>query len=138
VEPQGREHVQEGTPAPYAWNSDPPTSGWHDPAAARPGVYLEPLPDTKLVHNLEHGYVIISYHCGDLLQGECDELVGKLEDLFASFAGFKLIVVPRPSLTARIALTAWGWIDTFEEYDEQRIAAFINAHRDKGPEATRE
>ncbi|MBI3287439.1 MAG: DUF3105 domain-containing protein [Chloroflexi bacterium] len=131
-------HVRAGESPPFEWNSDPPTSGWHDPVPARAAVYREPVPDANLVHSLEHGYVIISYNCGDLSQEECDELVRKLEDLFVRFGGFKLIVVPRPTLESRIALTAWGWIDKFDEYDEGRIVAFINARRDKGPEDTPE
>lgn len=135
---QGAEHVQSGQPPPYAWNSDPPTSGWHDPVPARPNVYREPVPDPNLIHSLEHGYVIISYNCGDLAQAECDELISQLEDLFVRFGGFKLIVVPRPTLDTRIALSAWGWLDKFDEYDEERIVAFIDALRDKGPERTPE
>lgn len=64
----GREHVvPEGPPgaqlyrAPHAWNSDPPTSGWHDPAPAPWGVHDTPIHPAVLVHNLEHSGVVVQY-----------------------------------------------------------------------------
>jgi hypothetical protein len=33
-------------------------------------------------------------------------------------------------------LTAWGWLDKLDSFDEKRMTAFINAHRDRGPERT--
>jgi hypothetical protein len=33
-----------------------------------------------------------------------------------------------------VALTAWRWIDTFDEFDEQRIVSFIDEHKNNGPE----
>jgi hypothetical protein len=41
---------------------------------------------------------------------------------------------PDPTVGARIALTAWGRIDTFDEFDEQRITRFIEAYKNRGPE----
>jgi hypothetical protein len=32
-------------------------------------------------------------------------------------------------MKGRIALTAWAYLDAFDEFDEQRILRFINAHR---------
>jgi len=59
---QGRDHVPAGTVRQY--NSNPPTSGPHYAEWEKPGVYNKVLEDGKLVHSLEHGYVIISYNCG--------------------------------------------------------------------------
>jgi hypothetical protein len=39
-----------------------------------------------------------------------------------------VILAPYPNLETRIALTAWGRIDTFEDFDEQRIVRFIDAY----------
>lgn len=62
VEIQSRDHIKVGEVHP-AYNSNPPTSGWHynDPVSA--GIYITEFPDENLIHSLEHGYVIISYNC---------------------------------------------------------------------------
>ena len=54
------DHITEGSRATY--NSAPPTSGdhWHIPA--RRGFYEEILPDELVVHNIEHGNIVISYN----------------------------------------------------------------------------
>jgi hypothetical protein len=47
----------------------------------------------------------------------------------------KMVVAPYYDMPDRIALTAWGHIDTFNgNYDEDRIVKFVEAYRDKGPE----
>src|SRR5262245_59267371 len=71
-------HVQPGeSHTPY--NSDPPTSGEHYPVPAQAGFYTEALPDEQLVHNLEHGYVIIWYNCDDLTSTQCEQLQDKIQ-----------------------------------------------------------
>ncbi|MBI2845923.1 MAG: DUF3105 domain-containing protein [Chloroflexi bacterium] len=132
----GWEHVSPGSAPLYEYNSNPPTSGWHYSLPAEPGVYAEPVPDGNLIHSLEHGYVIISYNCASLSESECQDLRQKLTDIFNAEGAWKLIVVPRPELDTTIALTAWGWIDKFDDYDEARIRSFIARFRDQGPEDT--
>ena len=61
---QGRNHVPAGTAEEY--NSNPPTSGPHYAEWEKPGIYNRVLEDGKLVHSLEHGYIIISYDCTKL------------------------------------------------------------------------
>jgi hypothetical protein len=132
---QGAAHIKPGESHP-PYNSNPPTSGWHydNPAAA--GVYDEPIADETLIHNLEHGHIIISYNC-DLLEGtSCDELKANLRNVFDLKRGWKIVVLPRPSLDTGIALTAWGVIDKFNTYDQGRIENFITQYRDQGPEKT--
>lgn len=58
---QGRSHVPAGTAVEY--NSNPPTSGPHSAIWEKPGIYDRVLEDGKLVHSLEHGYIVISYNC---------------------------------------------------------------------------
>lgn len=53
-------HIEVGSPhAPY--NSSPPTSGPHYAQQAAPGFYPAALPPEQVVHNLEHGQVVIWY-----------------------------------------------------------------------------
>ena len=58
---QGRNHVSDGITEEY--NSNPPTSGPHYAQWEKPGIYDRVLEDGKLIHSLEHGYIIISYNC---------------------------------------------------------------------------
>jgi hypothetical protein len=56
-----RSHLNPG--AGYTYSQHPATSGPHDPSplGIPPRVYPAPIPETKAVHNLEHGAVIIYY-----------------------------------------------------------------------------
>lgn len=174
----GRDHVADSVKVDY--NSNPPTSGPHNSDWEKPGIYSEPLNDRKLIHSLEHGYIIISYNCdykkqsnlnlpfinpviahtdesGNLLEeatpstesnhldlsawkdnSDCQKLVADLTNLANQKKVWKLIVIPRPNLDNRIALTAWARLDKFYDFDEKRITAFIDAYRNRGPEKTME
>ena len=124
---QGREHIAQGVShTPYS--SVPPTSGPHyfNPAPWR--VYTEPLEDEVLVYNLEHGGIGIHYNCPE----GCEDLVRRLVSVGDRFE--HIIQSPYPNMDTRIALTAWGFLDKFEDFDGARIVDFIEDHIDKGPE----
>lgn len=57
----GGQHIASG--AGYGYDQHPATSGFHDPSplAIPPHVYPSPLQETRAVHNLEHGAVIVYY-----------------------------------------------------------------------------
>ena len=117
------------------YNTSPPTSGPHIGNVAPSSIYTEQIPDEVQVHNLEDGFVIVHYYCPE----GCDELVGQLTDAVAPHLGAtdsRVILEPyAPILDSvtdeprRIALTAWTRIDTFDEFDEVRINAFIDAYQ---------
>jgi hypothetical protein len=116
-------HIVLGTPhIPY--NSTPPTSGPHVGGLANWGVHAQPIPDELQVHNLEDKGVIIQYSCSP----ECPDLVEKLTAIVKRYKEFVLLA-PRPGMDKRIALTAWGKIDKFDDFDEARIVRFINKFR---------
>lgn len=77
---------------------------------------------------------------------ECADLVDKLNDIYKKKGQDRLIVIPRPNLETRIALTAWTRVDKFNPstssglsgQDEKRVNNFIDAFRNKGPEKTME
>lgn len=124
---QGRQHVATGESHP-PYNSNPPTSGWHYEQSATWGVHDSQLPDEQLVHNLEHGGVWISY------QPSLDvQAIDRLREITRKYRS-KVILTPRAKDDSKIALAAWGKLDTLDTFDEARILAFINAFYDKGPE----
>lgn len=151
----GRGHLSVGEHIDY--NSNPPTSGKHYDDWIRSGVYGEPKQDEYLVHSLEHGYVIISYNCApnppgqtpkessasaklpqEFSSDECKQLVGELTSVYEEKGKSRLIVIPRLNLDAKIALTAWNYLDKMEFFDKPRIEKFIDSHLNMGPEKTME
>jgi YVTN family beta-propeller protein len=113
----GERHV------PY--NSNPPTSGPRLPYLADWGIHKQPVPLELQVHNLEHGGIVIQYNCAS----DCADLVTRLERI-AETRSF-VIVAPYPWMSSRIALTAWGRIDTFDDLETARIERFIRAYAGK-------
>ena len=132
-------HIQVGEQH-EAYNSDPPTSGPHYAQPAQAGFYDEALPDETLVHNLEHGYVIIWYNCAGLSDSDCQTIKTQIKTVMdnakpVTITGTKkLIAVPRPNMGTLIALTSWGRIDKLNSFNEQEMAEFINDFRNEAPE----
>ena len=130
---QGQQHITPGQTHP-AYNSDPPTSGWHYDTPLAAGFHAQPAPDEQVVHNLEHGHVVISYDCSKL--ADCVGTQAQIRQFLERYRNWKVTAVPRQNTDAAIALTAWGWLDKLDGYDDARITAFIDAWRDRGPERT--
>lgn len=126
-ENQGQEHITQGSFEHPAYNSNPPTSGWHWPQPAAWGIYRATQPDEQLIHNLEHGGIWISY------KSNLDaETIAKLQDFARRYR--KIIVEPRDANDSPIALVAWTRLQKLDSFDETTILRFIDAHYDKGPE----
>lgn len=64
----------------------------------------------------------------------CKSLVNELAQFLNTYQ--RIIVVPRPNMDSKIALTAWGEIDKMDTFDKNRIGAFVEAFHNKGPEQT--
>ena len=122
VSTMGNEHIgSEWAQRSIDYNSAPPTSGPHVDKIARWGIHTGYVPDKVQLHNLEHGGVIVQYYCED-----CDDMVNQLATIVRRYPDH-VILAPYPIMKSRIALTAWGRIDTFDEFNEIRIVAFIEA-----------
>jgi hypothetical protein len=119
----GNQHIASVDTPHLPYNTRPPTSGPHLPYLAPWGIHDQPIPDELQVHNLEDGGVLVQYNCHD-----CAELIAKLEAIVSRYPD-RVILAPYPKMDMRIALTAWGRIDTLEDVDEQRIVRFIETYR---------
>ncbi|OGE82497.1 MAG: hypothetical protein A3B10_00275 [Candidatus Doudnabacteria bacterium RIFCSPLOWO2_01_FULL_44_21] len=128
LEDQGQLHIDQGSFDHPAYNSNPPTSGWHWPQAAEWGIYKATQPDEQLIHNLEHGGVWIAYKPGSV----DEQTVNLLQDFAKRYR--KVIVEPREANDAAIALAAWTHLDKLDQYDESQILRFIASYYDRGPE----
>lgn len=139
---QQGDHVTE-LPAGYEHNSDPPTSGAHNPQPAAWDLYDEPVDQLILIHNLEHGGVVIQY--GDDVP-EAD--VGALVDWYRDDPN-GIVIAPRSELGNQIALEAWngeqhgngnsetgtGVLAKCPRFDKGAFGAFLDEYGFKGPEA---
>lgn len=135
---QGRNHVLK-LPKGFHYNSTPPTSGPHQPQPYAPAiwnVYEEPVPQIKLVHNLEHGGVVVQYG-SRIPQTEVDQIVAwyrKDPD--------GLVVAPlppalektKPALANQIAMTAWTHLQTCDRFNDKAFSNFVDLYRGNGPE----
>jgi Protein of unknown function (DUF3105) len=117
----GNDHIKNPADPHAPYNSAPPTSGAHLPYIAKWGVSKTSIANELQVHNLEDGGVMIQYSCRD-----CDVMIGLLEKFAAKYN--KVIVAPYPDMKTPIALTAWGRIDTLDQFDEARIERFVKAY----------
>jgi hypothetical protein len=127
-ENQGQTHITEGSTDHPPYNSNPPTSGWHWPQPAPWGVYTTTQPDERMIHNLEHGGIWISYK-PDKVDADT---IAKLNDFAKRYQ--LIIVEPRANDEAPIVLAAWTHMLSMEQYDERAILEFIQAYHNKGPE----
>jgi len=125
------------------YNTSPPTNGPHYAIPALWGIYREPVPALRLVHNLEHGGIAIQYG-----PGVAKPAVERLVDFYFEDRT-AVIVAPLPALGARITLGAWvvrtddrartarlgeGHLAVCQRFDEDAFAAFRDAYRFNGPE----
>ena len=124
-----RIHVDE--PRTVDYSTTPPTSGDHWDWWARCGFYPEGMADERIVHNLEHGNIVVSYNLPYTA-------VTQLRDFMDGFELAPAWAVTRfydkiPEGT--VALSAWGVLDTMQGVDEPRIERFFREYAGTlGPE----
>jgi hypothetical protein len=115
------------SPAPK-WNSFPPTSGRHYYQPVPFNQYSEPVAEIQVVHNLEHGAMILQY--GDKVPAaQVDEITAWYrKDPNA------VVVAPLAKLGDKVAMTAWTHWAECTGFDEKAANAFRKAFRYKAPE----
>jgi hypothetical protein len=131
---EGGSHVATCTAVTH--QSKPPSSGPHYGTWPVFRVYDKPVPWGFLVHGLEHGAVVIAYHCA----GDCDGQLAEVRALYDAAATKPacgkppLIVTPDPSLDVPFAASAWGATLRARCFDRERFAAFVERRANRGPE----
>ncbi len=140
---QGQRHITAPLPK-FKYKTFPPTSGPHNPEQPPFGVFGEPVEQYRLLHNLEHGGVVIQYG-KDIPQAQVDELLAWYRDDDPN----GLVVAPLPRLNDEIVLTAWtgepveqgeeagaqlGYLARCPEFTERGFAAFVREYGFRGPE----
>ena len=107
----------------------PPSGGPHFPVPQATGVYTGPIPDSNVIHSLEHGIVWISYNP----QKTDADTVKKLTSIANSYY-IDTILSPRPDNNAAIALVSWGRLLQLDKLDEATVKRFIEINRNRSPE----
>jgi hypothetical protein len=146
IQAQGRNHIAEPD-EDFDYNTDPPTSGPHFASPPPVSVYEEPVEQFRLIHDLEHGAIVIQY--GDDVT---DQTVTQLLDWWRDDPN-GVVIAPYPKLGNQIALAAWnadpseqeegqdpgrGILAKCPRFDEEAFDAFKDEYAFKGPERLEE
>ena len=130
----GQQNDQTGCGAdPYS--SLPAASGphWEPSGVANWGVYSTPQPETQLIHNLEHGGIVIWYDPDAIDADGIEQLESYVESQVAQGQGgrFKFIVSPwggREDLPSPVVATAWRHMLELDAVDMDAIRGFADAN----------
>lgn len=127
---EGNTHIPAGQRGQYA--GVPPASGSMWGQTAPWGIKDTAVPDETVIHNLEHGGVVISY------KGLSAEELKRLKAVTRLLLGSgypKIILRPYAALTdARLVVTAWRWELRLPDYDEEQLVKFVR-QRYESPDA---
>ena len=122
------------------YNTNPPTTGRHYEIPADDGIYGVAPQDEQLVHNMEHGRVII-WVKPSLPEKQRADITALVND-----DSYQMVLVPRKSMPYAVAATAWdadprpngtGELLLCNEVNDKTfdaLQAFRDEHRSQGPE----
>jgi hypothetical protein len=118
---------------PVTYSVTPPVGGQHNATWMNCGVYDQPVPSERAVHNMEHGAVWITYR-PSLPQSEVNQL--------RAFAGRQTMVssaegapsrymdlTPYPGLPSPIVMSSWGFQLKVSSPADPRLQQFVNTFR---------
>jgi Protein of unknown function (DUF3105) len=133
-----REHIEVGAEH-EDYNSSPPTSGPHYELPADGGFYPSPLPPEQLVHNLEHGQIVIWYR-PDASEATVEGLQALVESANqrARDSGTlePLVASPYDDIEgdSEYVVTAWTHSQSCLDYSRAAIDAFRRDFQGRGPQ----
>ena len=122
------------------YNTNPPTTGRHYEIPADDGIYGKAPQDEQLVHNMEHGRVII-WVKPSLPEKQRADITALVND-----DSYQMVLVPRRNMPYAVAATAWdadprpngtGELLLCNEVNDKTfdaLQAFRDEHRSQGPE----
>ena len=128
-EDQGRSHLTAGEPhEPY--NSSPPTSGPHNEIPSDTGFYEDPIPPETLVHNLEHGMIVIWY-TPDADAEMLDDLDGLVAQEPQATIASPYADIESPN---KIVITSWRHSQSCEQISQEVVDDFRSEFQGEAPE----
>src|SRR5215211_2057442 len=133
---------------PLKWPTYPPAAGPHYGQTAVWGFYEQPAEPIRIVHNEEHGGVIVWWG-PETSSAE----IGKLRDFYnespEGMLGTPIGTIDGKSLGSKVAITAWtvneetntenddygiGHVAVCDRFEESAFGTFRDGFRGKGPE----
>ena len=106
------------------YDSTPPSSGDHWSVQHRCGFFTDPIPDERVVHNMEHSNIVISYNLPD--EADVDALEDVYDDLQEGWRVHFTVARPYDQIApGQVALSAWGVTDVMDGVDQERIERFF-------------
>lgn len=110
------------------YDAHPPAGGDHSSCWGRWGVHDQPLPAERFVHNMEHGGVVLMYHCPAGCESEREWLTEFVRR-------HPLTVLTEYSkMDTPFAVTAWGARATSSCLDPNFVRDFYERRVNRGPE----
>ena len=118
---------------PVAYSVTPPVGGQHNATWMNCGIYDQPVPSERAVHNLEHGAVWITYR-PSLPQSEVSQLRAFVEKqtMVSSAEGAPsryMDLTPYPGLPSPIVISSWGFQLKVSSPADPRLQLFVNTFR---------
>ena len=122
------DHVDEGTTQTY--EQDPPTSGPHYATPAAPDFYTDDIEKERVVHNLEHGFIVFWYD-----PDAPDDTVEQIENLVDQEADAS-VGVPYDNVPSgkTFVMTAWGASQACARPSQKVVDDFRTEFQGQGPE----
>jgi hypothetical protein len=114
---------------PVDYPDPPPTGGMHDQCWGTWGVHDSTLAPEHWVHNLEHGGMVLLYHCDDGCSAEVERMKAFVT------AHPRTLLTSYAELPKRFAVVAWGYRVVSDCLDDAVLARFYAEHFDRGPES---
>lgn len=138
-------HTHVSPPTTVSYLHDPPTSGCHysldNVAPIKPGVYPagKPIPPEYWVHNLEHGYIAVTYNCPTGCDSDLQALNRFYHALPPDPGGAvpyaKFIAIPDTTQKDRFDAVSWDWfLSIGATLDIAKVKAFYDNHVNQSPE----
>ncbi len=123
------------TSTPPGWESFPASGNHWGSWAAWDTVYTKPVERPFMIHDMEHGGIVLSYNCSSPDESsDCKQAASDLEALYKEFGKVRVIVTPDPKQPTRYAARAWRWGFQSDCFDHAGMKAFMTAHFRHGRE----
>ncbi|MDD9270952.1 DUF3105 domain-containing protein [Paenibacillus sp. GCM10023248] len=124
----GRDHSEDM----LSYEMTIPTSGTHSPHDLKFGFYTERPTYAMLVHNLEHGDIILYFHPD--APKELQDKLAYLSHFKKAGAGVLAVANPDVPKDMEVVVTAWTKTMQLPKFDEASVGTFIYQNIDNGPE----
>jgi hypothetical protein len=127
---EGAVHVPEGSE--IEWMNNPPHSGNHYPSWETKGEHAQPVARGNWVHNLEHGWIVLTHNC----PADCEAEIEVLRAVIEMRPNASILMTADPLLDGpRFAAISWTWVHEFDAADLDELLCFVDQHHDHAPES---